>query len=84
VEDPQQTIMASKMYWTMTLALGLNNVFASQDAEVPKYLWRECHSGSSRNLYNSQLEVDNVYENDTIRMSDYEDQVLLIVNVASY
>jgi len=76
--------MTSKMYWTMTLALGLNNVFASKDAEVPKYLWRECHSGSSRNLYNSKLEVDNVYENDTIRMSDYEDQVLLIVNVASY
>ena len=77
VADLQQIIMASKMYWTMTLALGLNNVFASQDAEVPKYLWRECHSGSSRNLYNSKLEVDNVYENDTIRMSDYEDQVCI-------
>ena len=58
----------------MTLAMGLNNVFA-EEASEPKYLWRECHTGSSRNLYDSQLEVDNVYENETIRMADYAGQV---------
>ena len=67
--------MVSKMYLAMTLAMGLNNVFASEEASKPKYLWRECHTGSSRNLYDSQLEVDNVYENETIRMADYAGQV---------
>ena len=66
--------MVSKMYLAMTLAMGLNNVFA-EEASEPKYLWRECHTGSSRNLYDSQLEVDNVYENETIRMADYAGQV---------
>ena len=66
--------MVSKMYLAMTLAMGLNNVFAEKASE-PKYLWRECHTGSSRNLYDSQLEVDNVYENETIRMADYAGQV---------
>jgi hypothetical protein len=62
------------MYLAMALAMGLNNVFAEK-ASVPKYLWRECHTGSSRNVYDSQLEVDNVYENETIRMADYAGQV---------
>ena len=66
--------MVSKMYLAMTLAMGLNNVFAEKASE-PKYLWRECHTGSSRNVYDSQLEVDNVYENETIRMADYAGQV---------
>ena len=70
--------MVSKMYLAMTLAMGLNNVFAEKASE-PKYLWRECHTGSSRNVYDSQLEVDNVYENETIRMADYAGQVLIIL-----
>jgi len=72
------------MYLAMTLTLGLNNVFGKTGSEDNDYLWRECHSDSSRNLYNSKLEVDNVYENETIKMSDYTGQVLLVVNVASY
>ena len=67
--------MVSKMYLAMTLTLGLNNVFGKTGSEDNDYLWRECHSGSSRNLYNSKLEVDNVYENETIKMSDYTGQV---------
>ena len=70
--------MVSSMYWAMTLTMGLNSVLASEKAENPKYLWRECQAGSSRNLYNSELDVDNVYENDTIRMSDYDGQVNVI------
>jgi len=75
--------MLSKMYLAMSLTLGLS-VFASDEASEPRYLWRQCQNRHDSNFYNSELEVQNVFENDTIKMADYAGQVLLVVNVASY
>ena len=67
------------MYLTMT-ALTLSVV-----AEEPDYLWRQCNDHSDDdNFYNSGLQVPNVFEDNTIKMSEYAGQVLLVVNVASY
>ena len=49
----------------------MNNVFASEG-----YRWRQCQSGSGENLYNSHLEVENIFENDTIKMDNYAGQVI--------
>ena len=57
---------------TLTLTLGLGLCKAS---EAPKYLWKPCEKGQEANLYDKNLEVENVYENDTVRMSDYKGQV---------
>lgn len=75
--------MLSKMYLAMSLTLGLS-VFASDEASEPRYLWRQCKNRQDSNFYNSELEVENVFDNDTIKMADYAGQVLLVVNVASY
>ena len=57
---------------TLTLTFGLGLCKAS---EAPKYLWKPCEQGEAANLYDKNLEVESVYENDTIRMSDYKGQV---------
>ena len=66
--------MLSKMYLALSLTLGLS-VFASDAASEPRYLWRQCQKNHDSNLYNSELEVKNVFENDTIKMADYAGQV---------
>ena len=66
--------MLSKMYLAMSLTLGLS-VFASDEASEPRYLWRQCQNRHDSNFYNSELEVKNVFENDTIKMADYAGQV---------
>ena len=63
--------MVSKLFWAMALTLGLNNVFANDG-----YRWRQCQSGSAGNLYNSDLEVENIFGNDTIKMDNYAGQVI--------
>ena len=67
--------MLSKMYLAMSLTLGLS-VFASDEASEPRYLWRQCQNRHDSNFYNSELEVKNVFENDTIKMADYAGQVI--------
>ena len=67
--------MLSKMYLAMSLTLGLS-VFASDEASEPRYLWRQCQNRHDSNFYNSELEVQNVFENDTIKMADYAGQVI--------
>ena len=67
--------MFSKMYLAMSLTLGLS-VFASDEASEPRYLWRQCQNRHDSNFYNSELEVKNVFENDTIKMADYGGQVI--------
>ena len=63
--------MLSKMYLALSLTLGLSVVEASE----PTYLWRQCQNHHDSNFYNSELEVKNVFENDTIKMADYAGQV---------
>jgi len=63
------------MYLAMSLTLGLS-VFASDEASEPRYLWRQCQNRHDSNFYNSELEVQNVFENDTIKMTDYAGQVI--------
>ena len=70
--------MLSKMYLAMSLTLGLS-VFASDEASEPRYLWRQCQNRHDSNFYNSELEVKNVFENDTIKMADYAGQVINIL-----
>ena len=67
--------MLSKMYLAMSLTLGLS-VFASDQGSKPTYLWRNCQKHHDSNFYNSELEVKNVFENDTIKMADYAGQVI--------
>merc|ERR1711994_364058 len=76
--------MLSKMYLATTLTLSLGLGLCSGKEETPRYLWKSCNDEDSFNLYNSNLEVPNAFENETIRMSDYSGQVLMVVNVASY
>ena len=66
--------MLSKMYLAMSLILGLS-VFASAGSK-PRYLWRQCQNHHDSTFYNSELEVKNVFENDTIKMADYGGQVI--------
>ena len=72
--------MLSKMYLatTLTLSLGLS-VAASE--ENPRYLWNSCDDSESANLYNTKLEVENIFNNETIKMADYAGQVNLIFNL---
>ena len=44
--------------------------------EKPRYLWRLCDNSSISNVYQNQLEVENVFNNDTIVMGDYAGQVI--------
>ena len=67
--------MLSKIYWTMSLTLGLS-VFADNEASFPRYLWRQCENQKDSNFYDSELVVENVFENDTMKMTDYAGQVL--------
>ena len=70
--------MLSKMYWAMSLTLGLS-VIADDDASeprFPRFLWRQCENRQDSNFYDSELEVENVFENDTIKMADYAGQVI--------
>ena len=67
--------MLSKMYLAMSLTLGLS-VLESDQSSKPRYLWRNCQNHHDSNFYNSELEVKNVFENDTIKMADYAGQVI--------
>ena len=69
--------MFSKMYLaaTLTLSLGLSFV-ASEDK--PRYLWSSCDDSATSNLYNTKLTVENIFNNETIRMADYAGQVNVI------
>ena len=67
--------MSSKMYLAMSLTLGLS-VFESDQSSKPRYLWRNCQNHHDSNFYNSELEIKNIFENDTIKMADYADQVM--------
>ena len=66
--------MLSKMYLALSLTLGLS-VFASDAASEPTYLWRQCQNHHDSNFYNSELVVENIFENDTMKMVDYAGQV---------
>ena len=66
--------MLSKIYWAMSLTLGLS-VFADNEASEPRYLWRQCENHKNSNFYDSELVVENVFENDTMKMADYAGQV---------
>lgn len=68
---------------TMTLSFGLS-LCAGKEEEAPTYLWRSCDESENSNLYNTKLEVDNIFNNDTFNMADYGGQVLMILNVASF
>ena len=58
---------------TLTLSMGI----ALCSGMGPTYLWRECENSNSSNLYNSGLEVKNIFNNQTIKMADYQGQVYL-------
>ena len=68
IKNAKNMLLAS----TLTLTLGLGLCKAN---EAPKYLWKPCEKGQEANLYDKNFEVESVYENDTIRMSDYKGQV---------
>ena len=58
---------------TMTLSFGLS--LCAGEEEAPRYLWRSCDESKDSNLYNTNLEVDNIFNNDTFNMADYGGQV---------
>ena len=69
--------MLSKMYLATTLTLSLGLSFVASE-EKPRYLWSSCDDSASSNLYNTKLEVENIFNNETIRMADYAGQVKVI------
>jgi len=72
------------MYLATTLTLSLSLSLCASEEEAPRYLWRTCDDSADSNLYNTKLEVGNIFNNETIRMADYSGQVFMIVNVASF
>jgi len=72
------------MYLATTLTLSMGLGLCSAKEESPRFLWKSCNGEESSNLYNTKLEVPNIFENETIKMEDYSGQVLMVVNVASY
>ena len=65
--------MRPKMNLATTLTLSMGIALCS--GMGPTYLWRECEKSNSSNLYNSGLEVKNIFNNQTIKMADYKGQV---------
>jgi len=74
----------AKMFLATTVTLSLGLGLCSGKEETPRYLWKSCNGEESSNLYNTNFEIPNAFENETITMSDYSGQVLMVVNVASY
>ena len=67
--------MNPKMYLATTLTLSLGLGLCSGKEEKPRYLWKSCNGEESSNLYNTNFEIPNAFENETITMSDYSGQV---------
>ena len=65
--------MRPKMNLATTLTLSMGIALCS--GMGPTYLWRGCEKSNSSNLYNSGLEVKNIFNNQTIKMADYKGQV---------
>ena len=63
---------------TIALSMGLSSCLGDKDpyGNKPRYLWSSCENSSLSNVYKTKLEIDNVFENDTIKMDDYEGQVI--------
>ena len=63
------------MYLATTLTLSLGLGLCSGKEEKPRYLWKSCNGEENSNLYNTNFEIPNAFENETISMSDYSGQV---------
>ena len=71
-------IISSSLFLSTVMSLSLAN--PTNDAKVmeekPTYLWTSCENSSISNVYDKNMEVDNVFENSTFKMNDYEGQVI--------
>lgn len=76
--------MSSSIGIAMSLAMTLTSFIGVETSDKPSYLWSSCKTSTESNMYKNNFTVENVFKNGTINLRDYEGQVLLIVNVASY
>ena len=67
-------ILSSSLFLSTMMSFALNDAKVME--EKPTYLWTSCENSSISNVYDKNMEVDNVFENSTFKMNDYEGQVI--------
>ena len=67
-------ILSSSLFLSTVMSFALNDAKVME--EKPTYLWTSCENSSISNVYDKNMEVDNVFENSTFKMNDYDGQVI--------
>ena len=67
-------VLSSSFFLSTVISLALSNAKVME--EKPTYLWTSCENSSISNVYDKNMEVDNVFENSTFKMNDYDGQVI--------
>lgn len=60
---------------------GYDGIDRSDRSIKDPLLWSKCENNS---VHGKELEFDNIFLNGSIKMDDYQGEVLLLVNVASF